>query len=262
MTITISEKQNTFEISRPRFTCDEPLSSNKDFPSFLPNQHFNFCFSAPPRVGKTSTSIGLLTSRGKKKIYRNVFSHIIVFMPEESLRSLKNNPFEGIDDNKIFHELTADNLQSAYDLLKESSSEEENSLIYMDDMASYLKNNDIKQLLNMIIRNRRHLRCSLMNCVQSYNSIPLDSRKLITHIWLGKITNKKEADNIFSELMFRPKDVYESILRYTFKKPHDSLYLDINNDKIYKNFNELIIKSPDSDIYETSQEEIQKQKEG
>ena len=259
-TITITETPTNFDITRPKFGCDEPLSDNTDFPKFLPNHHFYWCFSAPPKTGKTSTSIGLLTSRGKKKVYRGVFSNIIVFMPNESMRSLKNNPFENIDEKKKFSELNAENLLEAYDMLKEFAEDEENSLIYMDDMASYLKNNDVKQLLNMIVRNRRHLRCSIMNCVQNYNSIPLDNRKLITHLWQGKLTNKMEAENIFSELMFQPKPVYEAILRYTFKKPHDFLYLDIVNNKIYKNWNELNIKSPDTDIY-ANEEEIEKVKE-
>lgn len=253
--VHITETPTNFDITRPKFGCDEPLTDNKDFPCFLPNHHFYWCFSAPPKTGKTSTSIGLLTSRGKKKVYRGVFSNIIVFMPNESMRSLKNNPFENIDEKKKFDELNAENLQEAYEMLKEFAEDEENSLIYMDDMASYLKNNDVKQLLNMIVRNRRHLRCSIMNCVQNYNSIPLDNRKLITHLWQGKLTNKKEAENIFSELMFQPKPVYEAILRYTFKKPHDFLYLDIVNNKMYKNWNLLNIKSRDTDIYATEEEE-------
>jgi len=268
-TVTINEIPSNFEITRPKFTCDEPLSTDPNFPSFLPGHHYYWCFSAPPKTGKTSTSIGLLTSRGAKKVYRGVFANIIVFMPEESMRSLKKNPFESLDEKKKFHELNAENLMEAYEIIKEFSEDGENSLMYLDDMSSYLKNNDVKQLLNMIVRNRRHLRCSIMNCVQNYNSIPLDNRKLITHLWQGKLTNKKEAENIFSELMFQPKEVYEAILRYTFKKPHDFLYLDIVNNKIYKNWNELNIKSPDNDIYDEQSSigrsqapEDQKQKEG
>ena len=181
-------------------------------------------------------------------------------MPLESIRSLKNNPFKDVDEKKVFHELTAENLQEAYEILQEFAEDEENSLIYMDDMASYMKDNSVKQLLNMIVRNRRHLRCSIMNCVQSYNSIPLDNRKLITHLWLGKITNKKEGDNIFTELMFQPREVYDAVLRYTFKKPHDFLYLDINNNEMYKNWNKLIIKSPQHIIGDG--EEEQKEEKG
>lgn len=260
MTISITEKPSNFDITRPKFACDSPLSDNPNFPEFLPNHHFYFCFSAPPKTGKTSTSLGLLTSRGKKKVYRGVFANIIVFMPLESIRSLKNNPFKDVDEKKVFHELTAENLQEAYEILQEFAEDEENSLIYMDDMASYMKDNSVKQLLNMIVRNRRHLRCSIMNCVQSYNSIPLDNRKLITHLWLGKITNKKEGDNIFTELMFQPREVYDAVLRYTFKKPHDFLYLDINNNEMYKNWNKLIIKSPQHIIGDGEVEEEQKEK--
>lgn len=263
MTITITEKPSHFEITRPQFACDNKLSDDPNFPSeILPNFSFYMVLSGPPKSGKTSNAIALLTSRGKKKVYRGVFSNIIVFMPQESQRSLKNNPFKNIDEKKNFDELTAENLEQAYEILKEFAEDEENSLLFMDDMASYMKDNDVRKLLNMIIRNRRHLRCSIMNCVQSYNSIPLDNRKLITHLWSGKISNKKEAQNIFEELVFQPKVVYEALLKYIYKKPHDFMFMNVIDNKIYKNWNELNIKSPEHDIYatEVEQGEVEKVK--
>ena len=249
--VTITETKSGLDITRPQFACDNKLSDDPNFPGhILSNFSFYMVFSGPPKSGKTSNAIALLTSKGKQKVSRNVFSNLSVFMPEESQRSLKNNPFKNIDPKKNFDELTAENLQQAYDILKEFAEDEENSLLFMDDMASYMKDNEVKKLLNMIIRNRRHLRCSIMNCVQSYNTIPLDNRKLITHLWQGKLTNKKEAENIFSELVFQPKPVYEALLKYVYKKPHDFIYMDVVNNKIFKNWNLLNIKSPLTDIYD------------
>ncbi len=272
--VTITESKSDFSITRPSFACDNKLSDDPNFPSdILPNFSYYMVFSGPPKSGKTSNAIALLTSKGKKKVYRGVFSNIIVFMPEESQRSLKNNPFKNIDPKKNFDELTAENLEQAYEILKEFAEDEENSLLFMDDMASYMKDNEVKKLLNMIIRNRRHLRCSIMNCVQSYNSIPLDNRKLITHLWSGKISNKKEAQNIFEELVFQPRTVYEVLLKYVYKKPHDFMFMNVIDNKIYKNWNLLNIKSPLTDIYDEQSsagrspdneedDKIEKEKEG
>ena len=61
--ITIKEEPSNFEITRPQYVCDAPLSDMDNFPSALPNHHFYMVFSAPPKTGKTSTSLGLLTSK-------------------------------------------------------------------------------------------------------------------------------------------------------------------------------------------------------
>ena len=49
-----------------------------DTPTPLPSQYFYIAFSAPPRSGKTSTALSLLTTKnsGKRKIYPCVKSVI------------------------------------------------------------------------------------------------------------------------------------------------------------------------------------------
>ena len=62
--MNISEIPGDIKLSLPKFNCDQPLG---DIPSPIPCQHFYMTFVAPPRSGKTSTAISLLTTKTNKK---------------------------------------------------------------------------------------------------------------------------------------------------------------------------------------------------
>ena len=50
----------------------------------------------------------------KKKIYRGVFDNIIVIAPSNSLKSLKNSPFDELDADKVYNELDYETLETIY----------------------------------------------------------------------------------------------------------------------------------------------------
>ena len=61
----------------------------------------------------------------------------------------------------------------------------------------------------------------------------------------NKLTNKKEIETIFDELILLDKKDFESMMKYVFNKKYQSLY--INTDKAdnkmyHKNFNELMFR--------------------
>ena len=240
----ISEISNNINLTIPKFVCDNSLG---DIPSPCPKQSFYMVFSGPPRSGKTSLAVSLLTTKnnkksGKKSIYRNVFDNIIVIMPKNSLKSLKNSPFDSLDDDKIYYELDYETLDTIYNKINEYRDDDEQTLLFIDDMASSLKDVELLKFFNMMISNRRHLKLSVMMLTQYLNSIPLSNRRLISHLFLWKCNNKKEYKAIYEELIPSDKGQFEDIINYCFKNPHDNLMIDTNNGKYYRNFNELIFK--------------------
>lgn len=166
--MNISEIPSDIKLSLPKFNCDQPLG---DFTTPMPCQHFYMTFIAPPRSGNTSTAISLLTTKtnkksGRKKIYRGVFDNIIVCMPQNSLKSLKNSPFDDLDADKVYHELDYENLERIYNKILNYREDDENTLLFIDYMASRLKDTELLQCFNMMACNRRHLKLSIILMTQ------------------------------------------------------------------------------------------------
>lgn len=234
---------NNIKLEIPSFLCDYQLTKRDIKP--LPNTHHFMVFTGPPGSGKTSLSIGLLTTKGKNKIYKNVFHNVILVCPSNSRKSIKNDPFSDLAEEKVFYELNSENLETIHDMVKLYSDDEENTLLYIDDCAASLKNGENQNILKMLIQNRRHLRLSIWIISQTYNLIPLNIRKLINILVMFKPTNKKEYLSVFEEIMFYDKNNANEIFNYTYKKRHDFLLLNTDTQHIYKKFNQLKIISND-----------------
>ena len=237
----ITEEENEFHICPPKLICDIPLSDA--IPKMLPRVHHFLTIQGSPGSGKTSTMVSLLTSTGSNKAYRRVYENIYFIMPPNSRASLANKIFERHDPEKIYDELTYENLQDIYTKIQHEASEGYNSLIVLDDVGASLKGGkSIEDLLKKIIWNRRHLHTSIWSIQQTYSSMPLSIRKSISHIIItGLPKNKREYQSIFDELIHMNKEESDQIANYTFKNKHDSLYIDIEGGKIYRNFNLLNI---------------------
>ena len=242
----IREIENDINLTIPQFKCDSIL--DEDIPKPLPSQSFYMVFIGSPRSGKTSTAISLLSTKNnnkqnKKRIYRGVFDNIIVVAPKNSLRSLKKNIFENLDEDKIYNELDYENLDDIYNkILQYREDEENNTLLYIDDMASSLKDVELLGFFNKIICNRRHLRLSIMLISQYLNSIPLSNRKLISHIFLFKCNNKREYESIYNELIPTNKKQFEEITKYCFNNKHNFIFIDVDNGVFHKKFNKLVFE--------------------
>jgi hypothetical protein len=224
-------------LKRPRFTCDDCIL-NHDISS-LPNQSFFLAITGPARSGKTSTATSLLTTKG---VYRNAFEQILLVIPPNSLSSLEErHPFHRLEQSNIFPDL--EHIDTIYHMIQSTSSAinertgtRERSLLFIDDMASQLKDAHIRRTLLTIVNNRRHLRCSIILITQYLNSIPLAVRRNISHLIAYRPHSKKESQILFDELLTIDKHLVPALLAHVFRQRHDFLYLDIANDKVYRNF--------------------------
>ena len=239
------KKNKELILDIPEFTCDNnPLGEHLNKYEIL--AHLNsLSFTAiigKPGSGKTSLLISFLTGKGNKKIFRKVFDHIHLVMPKSSRESMKKNPFKNHSEDKMYEELNFYTINTIYDSLLSSSEEKETSLLILDDVGAVLKNVEIGKKLRQIIYNRRHLKCHIVILLQSFLSIPKEVRKLITNCFMFK-PSKVEFENFCEELFETKKDMALEIMKvaYSETKDHPYIMLNVETQKIYCKFDEIII---------------------
>lgn len=235
-TIEEISNPNAIDLKAVPFQCDKII---RNVPKPFPCVTSYIVITGPSRSGKTNLLVNMLTNR---RLYYKAFENVILCMPRHSITSLKKNIFEGLSDEKVYNELTFENLNNIYDQIQEYADEDENTLLILDDVTSSLKDHSLLKLLNLLVNNRRHLKVTIIMLTQYFNSIPLSNRRTITHLIMFKSKNNTEIENIRSEMTPYSKDEFSAILKYVFNKPFEYLVFDRDNDKIYKKFNELILR--------------------
>ena len=140
----------------------------------------------------------------------------------------------------MYEELNIESITDIHNKLKMYSAEEENTLLILDDVGASLKDSSILKMLKTIIYNRRHLKCKIVMLIQSYKSSPLDLRKLVTNVFMFK-PSKMEFETLFHELFEQYKDLTLEIMKHVFTEPHKYLMLNVDSQKMYVGFDEIII---------------------
>jgi len=236
----ISFKKNKEPIlNKPSFTVDGKLHDkldNIEVFSLLNKANFTL-FLGKAGSGKSSMVISWLKS---KDAFKKVFHDVILFCPPNSRQSIKNDFWgENLPEDLIFDELNLDNLQQAYEQAEMNAQEGFKTLIVLDDVQKYLKGDCEKFLLHMV-NNRRHAHLSIWLCCQNYKSIPKQTRQALTDLIIFKV-NKTEMSNIFEEQIELFKDKFDSILEKTYKKNHDFIYINTNSQRLFYNWDEIIL---------------------
>ena len=238
----ISIKKHKKPILTPcQMRCDKPLHKKLDkfeLTKFL-NQHTTNLLIGKPRSGKTSLLFSLFEN---KEILRKVYHKIYVFQPSPSRASMKNDIFGKLPPDQLFNELNFENLDLVMDEIEATS--DLNIAIIFDDVGASLKNFDTMNLMKKLIFNRRHLHTSVFFLVQTYYSIPKDIRKLFSNIFVFRV-NKNELATIFDEIV-EDKDMVDiapQISKLIYDKPYNFMFINTDSQRIFKNFDELIISS-------------------
>lgn len=230
----------------PSFLCDTKLHSKLDEfeATSLLNRSTMTLFLGKPGSGKTSLMVSFLQT---PSLFKKCFHSIYVFMPAHSRGSLKNNIFAQLPEDQLYDQLNVDTINDVFSKVQENAEEKRFSLIVMDDVQAFLKDKLVAKRLMEICANRRHLRCSIWLMNQTYRSIPRQIRQVITNIICFKI-NKTEMENIFSEQVEIFKDHFQRIIHKAFKEPHDYLLIDTGSQRLFRNFDEILLDEEDSDV--------------
>ena len=254
--ITEKEYDKKINISKYEFACD---SVDDSIPKPLPQQGgFAMLVVGKPGMGKTTLILSLVCKSGKA--FNRKFDKVFVFSP--SLMSVADDPFELIPEEQKFEEANFDNLNHVLEEIKDTG---DKVLLILDDIVSDIRGKgkgEIENLLQKIFFNRRHLcngenhkggSCSIIATSQTYKKIDPKLRKTASHLVFYENKQKAEQDSVFSEVILIPRQEYNDVCRYVYDKKHNFMYIDTtlqDNKMIHKNFNQLIVNSPNIADYE------------
>ena len=244
---SIAEKEydKKITISATKFSCDDVDDS---IPAPLPQKGgFAMLIVGRPGYGKTSLINSLVCKSGKN--FNRKFDRVYIWSP--SMITMEGDPYEMIPEDQKFESATLENIQDVLDDIKDSG---EKVLFIFDDVICDVRGRgkaDVENLLQKIFFNRRHIAgyggsVSIIATSQSYVKIDPKLRKTASHLIQYK-PQKKEIENIFDDMITLPKKEFMDVLRYIYKKKHDFMFLDLQEQdtkQIHKNFTQLIVSSP------------------
>ena len=220
--------------------CDTMLAEklNKyELTSFL-NCHSMNLLIGKPRSGKTSLLHSMFQSRS---MLRHCYNSVYLFQPVQSGASIENNIFDKLPEDQIFRELTFDNLYEVKCRIDEDAKDGHTSCIIFDDVTAQLKNKATMKLFKELAFNRRHERLSMFFLVQTYFSVPKEIRRLFSNLFIFK-TSKNEMANIFDEIIELPIEYMRPIMKLTYDKPYQYLFVNTDSNRMFKCFDEIIIE--------------------
>lgn len=237
MSITIKRNDEP-PLKKPSFVVDGKLHDKLDNYEItkLMNKHSFSLFLGRAGSGKSTLLISLLQS---PKLFKNVYHTIILFCPPNSRASIKNDFWSVLPEEQIYDELNLNTLTEAYNVSEANAAEGFRTLIVLDDVQKSLKGECEKLLLHMV-NNRRHAALSIWMACQTYKSIPRQVRQGLTSLFIFKI-QKGEMATIFDEQVEIADSVYKEILDMSYKKAHDFIFIDSNSQRIFINWDEVII---------------------
>ena len=234
----IIEKPNTnLKLQRPRVIIDTVLEPKPEEP--LPSKN-GFCISivGPAGSGKTSVMLSMVKS---KDGYRKRFHKIIAVIPSSSLASLAVNPLDDLPDGQRFEELTYESLADIIEMVEANREEGLLTLLLLDDVSSELQDPGLLKKMMRLFLNRRHLKLSIISIGHSLagkGALPYTIRKNCSHMIFKPSSG---LDVLNSDYLNMAKDRFRALIDFVFQSPHDHLMLELNSNRMYRNFNRLIL---------------------
>ena len=209
----------------------------------LPN--FNGSLWAIVGKGGSGKSCLFLSMFKNKEFLRGKFDEIHYIVSSGSFSSVKKHPFKDHDKNHF--DLTAELLFEIYDEAierKEQCLENgdpiEHTAIIIDDCGTLFKNNDIQYALRKIMNVARHANLYIILIVQTYKMIPLEIRRILTHITVFRPSNE-EWELIIKELLVIKPHTCHALYKYVFNRMYNHLTIDMKKNELRKNFKLLDI---------------------
>ena len=192
--------------------------------------------------GKSSLFLSLFKS---KMFLKGKFDEIHYIVRESSFNSVHKNPFA--KHKNTHHELTAELLHELHnDALErkqmciDNNEQFEHTCIIIDDFGANLKDLAIQHALKEIMNVARHANLYFVFICQTYRMVPLEIRRIFTHMTLFKC-NPEEWNVIREECLMMNKNKAEHIYNYVFDKVYNHLDINMKEGQLRKNFKLLEI---------------------
>lgn len=240
----------------------------------LPIPIFFMLLIGEPKSGKTNLLKDLLLNKKHKKFY-GIFDTLHIFSNSiddfrnsplknflhpleineikkvyESLEEFKEIPLE--ESSKKYKQLMLQSYNASEDDLPEPEKKPMLNLFIFDDCTEFIKKHE--DFFAQLAQNRRHTHpVSIIMITHWYNRIPKRVRTIANYIIMFRPKSRIESDELFKQ---RPpvRDIehFNDILQDVYRDSHDFLYIDYDNNKIYRNFDfSHNYKTDDEYIYES-----------
>lgn len=243
----IAEKPNEdYQVGEVKMSCDQVPS---DIDDIFIKRNFMGVSVGSAGSGKTNLLVWLLTHRVGKG-WNQKFSRIYYISP--SMDTIDRDI--GLNEERVYTEFTCDVIWEILAIEAEHTEEaRENEepipqkLIIIDDCIVEINKPKNLACLMKLIYNRRHLGFSVLITSQKYNMLPKKLRVSLANkgfLFLFKTQNKKEIDDIASEIIDLNKNELHQLLEYVFPEGEKYNFLYVRFDKplsqqFHKNFNKL-----------------------
>ena len=226
-------------------SCDGGLHPKLD--KYELSKHFNAAamhlFLGAPRSGKTSMIYSLFQS---PRVLRHCFHTIYIFQPSVSRASMTDKIFDKLPQDQIFEELSLENLEYVMQRLRADADAGFNSAIIFDDQSAHLKNKETMKLFKELVWNRRHLHASCFFAVQSLFAVPKELRRVWTNVVIFKV-NKQQLNDIWDEIVEKPRDMVDDIRKLVFDKPFQFLFINVDSQRLYKCWDEILFDDDENE---------------
>ena len=192
------------------------------------------------KMGQGKTS---LITNFVKTIFKKCFEHIIIFIPAGSRRSIEHDIYgKHIPAADLYDTLTEENLDEVIDKLEESSENNENTLLIIDDFQAALKDPDVLARLQKIVTRMRHMRVTIFILQQNFQKMAKFLRELVTNVITFNV-GKSQLNKLFEETVQIDKDKYQALVDLAFRDKNDWIAINVNGSRnIYKGFDRIVFE--------------------
>lgn len=233
---------------------DDVMSKTLPVNCGIPNTPAFMYICGRPGSGKSLMVESLLgeqwrTGKGKETCYDSIW----YFCPRTSQGSYKDSFMEDLDPDKVFDELTPQNLWEVYTEIQDLNPpdlkdqwgrkvEPKYSLLILDDMITELNSKAVKPIMAKMSKNHRHLRVVIVVISQNYMLLEKNTRDNVSHLIQYNTTNLREKERLNEEWIgwATPKE-FSQFWEFIFDKPYEFLIANRRTDTYHKTFNPVEI---------------------
>lgn len=195
---------------------------------------FVIYLSAPRGSGKTHLLLNLLIN---DRLYNGVFDKIYFVCP-----SFNQDPKYSILDLPSSQVMTEYNEEKIGRIIKNKSTDEQILFVFDDCITQdNFKKNTNNQILNTIAVNGRHMGVSMIIASQKTSGSSSFIRSQADGVYIFKPRSRNEIESIYEDNSIGAlnKNEFVKLLSYCTDKQYSHLYINYQNNTIFKNFNKI-----------------------